>query len=511
MTILNDKNNILFIKQQNVSLYLKYRPSDFSSLYGQNFTKQTLQKAIAEDKTVGAYLFCGPRGTGKTSSARIFAKAINCLDPQEWNPCGKCKVCVDFSDERLVDIIEIDAASHTWVDNIREIIERAQFAPNFCKYKIYIIDEVHMLSKWAFNALLKILEEPPKHVKFILATTETHKVPDTIISRCQRYDFKRISSEDITARLQFISESEWVTIDEKSLDYIVKNSWGGLRNAISLFEQLIVDNQIKYETVIETLWIVEEDILDNFLQKLLQKDVSVINDFDSLVESWKNLKVFFKELIFFTKQKAIWELKFNNPIVHHIEVLDALDTTYWKTKNSLDENTTFLIWILKIISQYQEVVNTQNSQISVKSTWNNKKLSVENNLVTEKKIESQQKPTLENKVEEVVTHNDAFDIFWDWETEDKKVSTQSENIVSSHVSNTQFSTQDFIQKLKNKWAKWALTMALRWSWLELIWNTLIIRTKTKIASWQVTNVDNLALMSQILTDMWIENPEIKPN
>ncbi len=483
---------------------MKYRPSDFSSLVWQEFTKQTLQKAIAQDKTVGAYLFCGPRWTGKTSSARIFAKAINCLNTTNGNPCGECKVCQDFIDDRLVDIIEIDAASHTWVDNIRDIIERAQFAPNFCKYKIYIIDEVHMLSKWAFNALLKILEEPPKHVKFILATTETHKVPDTIISRCQRYDFKRISAEDITARLLFIAKSEEVTIDKESLDYIVKNSWGWLRNAISLFEQLIVDNTISFESVVEKLWIVQDDILENFMNKLLQKDTTIISDFDALVSDGKNMKVFFKELIYFMKNKAIWELKYNNPIAEYIWVLDVLDDVYGKTKHSLDENTTFVIWILKIVSQYSPSQNqTHVSSVQVSKTNDSVKIkSIETTPVVEE-IKTQAK--IENKQE--LSHDDVSDVFWDINQD--KSSPVSQN--NPWVNIKDFDLKNFILLLKNNGAKWWLTMALRWSWVELIWNSLIIRTKTKIASTQVTNVDNIALMSKVLSDMWIENPEIKPN
>lgn len=191
-----------------MALYLKYRPQDFNSLVGQEFIKETLKKAVAEDKTVGAYLFTGPRGTGKTSTARIFAKAINCENQKDGNPCNSCDVCKAFAENSLIDIIEIDAASHTGVDNIREIIEKAQFIPTRTKYKIYIIDEVHMLSKGAFNALLKILEEPPKHVKFILATTEIHKVPDTILSRCQRYDFRNHTDKDVEERLKYIAKEE---------------------------------------------------------------------------------------------------------------------------------------------------------------------------------------------------------------------------------------------------------------------------------------------------------------
>ncbi|MBF0913776.1 DNA polymerase III subunit gamma/tau, partial [Candidatus Gracilibacteria bacterium] len=292
-----------------MSLYTKYRPKDFNNLVGQDFIKETLKKAIAEEKTVGAYLFCGPRGTGKTSTARIFAKAINCTNQKDGNPCLECENCKEFAEEKLIDVIEIDAASHTGVDNIREIIEKAQFSPTKTKYKVYIIDEVHMLSKGAFNALLKILEEPPSHVKFILATTETHKVPETIISRCQRYDFKRIDEESIRKRLLFIAESENVKIDDKSLNYIISSSNGGLRNAISLFEQLIESSEIIYERIIEKLGISSKEEFQNFISKLENKDLSILEDFEKIVESGKNLKLFFKELIFKIKDKIISELK----------------------------------------------------------------------------------------------------------------------------------------------------------------------------------------------------------
>ena len=206
-----------------MSLYQKYRPRDFSSLVGQTFIKQALTTALTQDKTVGAYLFCGSRGTGKTSVARILAQSINCTDrTKEGDPCGKCMNCEAFARGGMLDVIEIDAASNTGVDNIREMIEKAQFQPNQGKYKIYIIDEVHMLSKGAFDALLKTLEEPPSHVKFILATTEIHKIPETILSRCQRYDFRKISETDIIARLQFVAESENIKTEEKALSLVAR-------------------------------------------------------------------------------------------------------------------------------------------------------------------------------------------------------------------------------------------------------------------------------------------------
>lgn len=206
-----------------MALYQTYRPKDFHSLFGQTFVREVLQNALLQNRTVGAYLFHGSRGTGKTTVARILAKGVNCLSlTADGNPCGECQNCRDFENGSLLDIIEIDAASNTGVDNIRDMIERAQFQPTQAPYKVYIIDEVHMLSKGAFNALLKTLEEPPKHVKFILATTEIHKIPDTIISRSQRYDFKRIKNEDIIERLHFIAHAEHIQVEESALELIAK-------------------------------------------------------------------------------------------------------------------------------------------------------------------------------------------------------------------------------------------------------------------------------------------------
>ncbi len=503
--ILKTKKNYS-LNIEKVSLYLKYRPQDFENLEWQKFIKQTLQKAVLDDKTVWAYLFCGPRWTGKTSSARIFAKAINCLNPSNWNPCLECGVCKEFASDSLVDIMEIDAASHTWVDNIREIIERAQFAPNKTKYKIYIIDEVHMLSKWAFNALLKILEEPPSHVKFILATTETHKVPDTIISRCQRYDFKSINEHDMIHRLNYIASEEKVTIDNDSLNYIVKNSGWAFRNAISLFEQLIEDNNISYDRVVEKLWIVDEDILKNFLNKLVLLDSSITSDFDDLISSWKNIKLFFRELIFYTKNQALVLLQKWENISSHIRILEVLDESYVKTKNSLDENTTFLIGILKIVTVYNIPEQTvsknkvQDKVLSVKAVPNIQASKDENPWI----FNNPEEPKITEKPK-AVSVDDAFDIFSDDATMDTPAKIEEKWIPKVK---TWFDVKSYIDSLKSAWAKWGLTMALRGSEIYLQWTKLHIKTKTKIASTQVTNVDNKTLMLQVLQDTVLPEGEL---
>ena len=470
-----------------MSLYTKYRPQDFDNLVGQNFIKETLKKAICEEKTVWAYLFCWPRWTGKTSTARIFAKAINCLNPHEWNPCLECEVCKEFAEEKLIDIIEIDAASHTWVDNIREIIEKAQFAPTKTKFKVYIIDEVHMLSKWAFNALLKILEEPPKHVKFILATTETHKVPETIISRCQRYDFKRIDNDSIRERLLFIAKSEDIKIDEDSLNYIISSSNWGLRNAISLFEQLIEDKEINYQKIVEKLWISSLEERQNFIEKLKNKDLSIIDDFDKIIDSWKNLKLFFKELIFSVKNMIISDLKNKKEISDLINIFEILDETYAKTKYSLDENTTFLVWILKIIWNYK------NTEII-------EKIPTKNISKKEEKIENPVKKIEKEELKE----EDLNDIFWEIDFSESKL----ENTEKLEKSNWNFDLEKFILEVKQNWWKWALTMSLRWIIFSLEEQILRLEPKTKMARLNLENAENRVVMLKSLEDLWFKDFKI---
>ncbi|MCH2188838.1 DNA polymerase III subunit gamma/tau [Candidatus Gracilibacteria bacterium] len=484
-----------------MTLYLKYRPIDFDNLVGQEFINSTLQRAIADDKLVGAYLFCGPRGTGKTSTARLLAKTMNCPNQKNGKPCLKCDICRDFLEEKLIDIIEIDAASHTGVDNIREIIEKAQFAPTHTKYKVYIIDEVHMLSKGAFNALLKILEEPPAHVKFILATTETHKVPETIISRCQRYDFKRISSKDITKRVQYIAEQENISIDEASLDYIVKNSGGGLRNALTLFEQLIEGNAITYENVIQKLGIVDDDILENFYNKLIQEDKTIIEDFESIISDGKNVVLFMKELIFFTKEKMITETKSGNNITSHISIIDTLNTAFIQSKNALDEHTTFLVALLKITSSFSTPPSPlQEGGLKNEKQKNNNPTSSPELGISEiplkreevKDIKKEAKKELPRELtEELANIDDAEELF---DNTDIEIKPETQELAS-------FDSAGFIDKLKSKGAKGGLTMALRGSTLALSGSTLSITASTSIARNQITNADNKALMLEVLQNM----------
>ena len=255
------------------ALYRKWRPQKFEDMVGQTAVTKTLKNAIIHHKTSHAYLFTGPRGTGKTSAAKIFAKAINCLNPQDGEPCNECLLCKGITEGTIGDVIEIDAASNNGVEEIRDIRDKARYAPTQATYKVYIIDEVHMLSTGAFNALLKTLEEPPKNVIFILATTEPHKIPATIISRTQRFDFRRITNDEIIQRLRYILEQEEITYEEEALSVIARCANGGMRDALSLLDQVISfsDDKVSFEQAIQVSGSLTDDLMIEFVRLLTQQ------------------------------------------------------------------------------------------------------------------------------------------------------------------------------------------------------------------------------------------------
>ena len=258
------------------ALYRKFRPGLFEDVKGQEHIVTTLKNQIKANRIGHAYLFTGTRGTGKTTVAKIFAKTVNCESPTENGPCGECRTCKAIAAGASMNVIEIDAASNNGVDNIREIVDEVSYSPAEGKYKVYIIDEVHMLSIGAFNALLKTLEEPPSYVIFILATTEVHKLPITILSRCQRYDFKRISIDTITGRMQELIDAEGVQVEEKALRYIAKTADGSMRDALSLLDQCIafhLGSELTYDKVLDVLGAVDTEVFSRLLRYVLDKDV----------------------------------------------------------------------------------------------------------------------------------------------------------------------------------------------------------------------------------------------
>ena len=281
------------------ALYRKWRPKTFDDVIAQPHITTTLKSQITNGKTAHAYLFTGSRGTGKTTCARIFAKAINCENSEDGNPCLSCSVCVDAENEALSDIIEIDAASNNGVDDIRDLRDGAVYSPERCRYKVYIIDEVHMLSVNAFNALLKIIEEPPPYVKFVLATTEVHKVLPTILSRCQRFDFRRIMPEDIAKRLLYIAGEEKINLSEEAAHLITRLADGGMRDALSLLDQCIAySTDVTLETVSAASGIAGRDYLFDIIESVVKGDTSTaLTITDKLYSMSKDITRLCEELI----------------------------------------------------------------------------------------------------------------------------------------------------------------------------------------------------------------------
>lgn len=290
------------------SLYRKYRPMRFEDVCGQQFIVKTLSNAIKNNKIGHAYLFCGTRGTGKTTIAKIFAKLVNCLNPLDNVPCGECEICLNENTDEIPDIIEIDAASNNGVDEIRELKNKIKLMPVMCKYKVYIIDEVHMLSTGAFNALLKTLEEPPEHVIFILATTEPQKLPITIISRCQRFDFKKINVLDISKRLKYISQKEGIDIDDEAIEKIAKLSEGAMRDAIGLLDQIssFTDSKITVEDIYTIRGSVSNRVLIELIEKYIDNDASsILSIVDDIYLSGKDFYRLSEDILVFYRNMLI--------------------------------------------------------------------------------------------------------------------------------------------------------------------------------------------------------------
>lgn len=287
------------------ALYRKWRPAAFDEVKGQDHIVTTLKNQIKNDRIGHAYLFCGTRGTGKTSVAKIFAKAVNCANPVDGNPCGECEVCRAVAAGASMNVIEIDAASNNGVDNIREIKEEVAYPPTQGRFKVYIIDEVHMLSIGAFNALLKTLEEPPAYVIFILATTEAHKIPITILSRCQRYDFKRISIDTISSRLSELMKAEGITADERALRYVAKAADGSMRDALSLLDQCLafyMGQELKYENVLDVLGAVDTEVFSDFFRGVIEGDaIGLIHKLEQIIIDGRDLSQFVNDFTWYLR------------------------------------------------------------------------------------------------------------------------------------------------------------------------------------------------------------------
>lgn len=389
------------------TLYRKYRPKTFELVYGQDVIVKTLKNVIKNDKLSHAYLFTGPRGTGKTSSAKLFAKAINCSNNKDGDACNECENCKSFNNNSNPDIIEIDAASNNGVDEIREIKNKVSLVPSMSKYKVYIIDEVHMLSIGAFNALLKTLEEPPEYIIFILATTEPQKIPATIISRCQRFDFKSISHDKMKQCLENIISKENITIDDGAIEEIINNSKGGMRDAIGLLDQAsaFCNNNITANDIEELSGNISIKQIRTFLSNIMQKEYNVI--FDSISNYSSNGKDFAlicEKIINYIREGILYKKKINTDKILDedknifdklsdtdlYDLIDYLSDTLVKVKNSYQKELTFEVQMIQMIDK----IFNKESNVSRETSIN--EIKVENTDVPRETLK------IENKTDSVI-------------------------------------------------------------------------------------------------------------
>lgn len=343
-----------------IALYRKYRPTKFSEIIGQEQVTDILKNQIKNGKISHAYIFSGSRGTGKTSVAKIFARAINCLNPKDGEPCNECSACKGILDSSITDVIEMDAASNNSVENIRQIREEVNYATVDVKYRVYIIDEAHMLSTSAFNALLKTIEEPPENVIFILATTEQSKIPVTILSRCLRFEFNKITEENIIKRLKYVLNEEKIKYDDDALEYIAKAADGGMRDALSILDRCIFENteKLSFENIQKVLGTIDEQVITDIVNNILNYDsISVIENINKVAKSGKSLR----QLIYKLNEKLLDILiqnvknkneKENARIVKIIDEMSELDN---KLKNSTQPTIQLQADMVRICS-----INTKN-------------------------------------------------------------------------------------------------------------------------------------------------------
>ena len=408
-----------------LALYRKYRPVDFNSVYGQEEVVTVIKNAIVSGKVSHAYLFCGPRGTGKTTIAKIIARLVNCENLVDGNPCGKCYNCLNYLNSN--DIVEIDAASNNGVDEIRELKDKINLVPSNSKYKVYIIDEVHMLTTQAFNALLKILEEPPKHVIFILATTEYHKIPLTITSRCQKFQFNKLEIEDIVKRLREISDLEKINIDDDALYEIAKISDGGMRDSINFLDQIrsFTSNMITVNDVYEVCGDISVLQISNLLIYLKENNVEKITEFfEEMSEKGKNFNKLLEDIVGYLKDVILYRNNVNEKLI-------KCDTQYIKKVSEIYDDKDIYYIVDKINSLINELRYVSRQTIVITANF----LLIMYKINENKDLELNLKKIVNAKNEENENYNLAFNFTNNIENEKCELTSDNLHSVDSEEIN----------------------------------------------------------------------------
>ncbi len=498
-----------------MSLYTKYRPRDWDSVIWQDMISTILRNSLKMDRVGHAYIFTGSRWTGKTTSARILAKWVNCTNLQNGNPCHECKNCRAFDNGGILDIIEIDGASNNSVDDVRDLIEKARYEPTQGRYKIYIIDEVHMLSGGAFNALLKTIEEPPPHVKFILATTEIEKVPETIRSRSLRFDFRKITEVDIIKRLQFVSEEEWIKVEDEVLKIIAKAARWAMRDALTLLEQNTINGEVSTEYVRSTLALLEESLIEEIITNIYKKNVGrILEILEVLQERHVQVRGFFDQILYALRDKLFASLDTTDFAIYE-EIFGIFESAYTRIKWIPDGMLLIEITLIRAVKR-NEVWNEKSEVIrneAKKIWWNARDKETEGDKLFESESKQEKRRATAH---EFLSPSGPFGTFQVWKVEKKDGTKSTEigvwkttgkdspnengkkietNEVNSQPTTTSpFSYATLLRALKEK--KPALSVDLKTARYEIEWTKLILIFSK---DWNFSRV-NTANVKNIITE-----------